>query len=131
MAPTIKTDHGRTYQMAEWNGINESNFTPIGDLLLIKPDEHVEKIGSILMTDQHKDRAGGATQSGVVVEMGDGAFVWGADRARKFEGTKPKVGDRVIFGRYEGQNYTGDDGIVYRLLPDKCIAAIHTMKKGS
>jgi len=34
------------------------------------------------------------------------------------------IGDRVIFRRYAGEQFDGDDGIKYRLMNDKDILAI-------
>lgn len=110
---------------AIWLGKNTSGCEPIGDKVLIKPDIFLEKTETgVLMTDDYTERMQLATQSGVIVAVGDDAFTWSADRMRPFGGYKPKVGDRVYYERYAGAEVEGDDNSQYRLIEDKQIGAV-------
>jgi len=86
--------------------------------VLVKPDEVEEKIGSIFIPDEHKERLQYASTSGWLVEVSPVAFsyeVWP-------EGARlPQVGDHVIFPKYAGTDVEGKDGVNYRLLSDKDI----------
>ena len=120
----IRTKHGQ-YEPAPWNGVNESGITPFGDRVLILPDPFAPTtIGGIIFTDEQRERADMAAETGVLVAMGDDAWLWNSDRARKFEGNKPKVGQRVIFEQYAGSYQFGADGVRYRLMDDKCVGGL-------
>jgi chaperonin GroES len=69
-----------------------------------------------------------AAETGVIVALGDDAFLWNGDRTRKWEGVKPKVGDRVYIQRYAGQVMLGEDSEFYRIMDANCIAAVKTNK---
>lgn len=120
----IKTQHAE-YVKAEYSGTNESGVRPIGDRVLILPDEAAEKTtGNVMLPQATVERGSMAAETGVLVELGDGAFVWNSDRSRPFAGTKPKVGERIIFEKYAGQLMIGKDGRFYRLADDKTIGAV-------
>ena len=113
------------YRPAAWSGANDAGFDPIGDMVLVLPDEPVTKsAGGIIMPEAVTDQNAAAAESGVIVALGEGAFVWSADRHRPWTGRRPEVGDRVRMQRYSGQLQTGADGVLYRLMTDTCIAAI-------
>lgn len=122
----LATEEAR-YVPASWGGTNESGITPLGDSVIIKIDRASDKIGKTGMLvaapsmQKTHDRA---SQTGLVVAVGDGAFVWTADRSRPWSGTKPQPGDRVFFGRYAGEPYQGDDGDLYVILTDTQVHAI-------
>lgn len=122
------------YIPATWDGTNKSGIIPLGDTVIIKVDRADEKIGKtgllIAAPSMQKahDRAG---QTGVVVAIGDGAFIWTGDRSRPWAGRKPELGDRVFFGRYSGEPWQGDDNEVYVVLTDTQIHAIMTTKENS
>lgn len=118
----LKTDHAE-YVEGKFSGKNESGFVPIGDRVLVMPDAAAQKTsGGIDLPDSVIEKQAFASQTGVVVEMGEGAFKWNADRARVFEGKKPEVGSRVFFDRYAGGDiHRGRDGKMYRIMDDKCI----------
>ncbi len=118
-----KTMRGQ-YAPAVWNGKNESGWIPAGDRVLVKPDKAAEKVGSIVMTDANQELTQLAAESGVLVALGDDAFVWNSDRTRKLEGVKPKPGDRVGFQRYAGAQVFGDDGELYFFMSDHSIGAV-------
>jgi co-chaperonin GroES (HSP10) len=113
------------FKPAEWDGTNESGITPVGDRVLILTDESAEETaGGIVITDEMRERHSQAAETGVLVAMGDDAWLWNSDRSRKYEGAKPEVGQRVIFDRHAGQYHTGNDGRRYRLMDDKCVGGL-------
>lgn len=113
------------YVPAQWIGANLSGIVPIGDRVLVLPDKApATSTGGIQFTETQQDRDGKAAETGVLVAVGDGAWTWNSDRSRPFDGTKPEVGQRVWFERYAGSEQYGVDGVMYRLMLDKCIGAI-------
>jgi len=113
-----------TYEAAPWTGENTSGRRPFGDYVLILPDVAAEKTGSILIPDSVKSRQTMAAETGIIAAIGDGSWKWTADRTRPFEGYAPKVGDRVDFERYAGQEILGADGQLYRMMTDKCVISV-------
>ena len=113
-----------TYKETEWWGRNTAGFDPIGDMVLVLPDEAVTiTTGGILMPDQVTDQNTMAAESGTLVALGEGAFRFTAD-GRPWVGPRPQVGDRVRMQRYSGQLQAGKDKHAYRLMTDRCIGAI-------
>lgn len=123
MEPKVVSISRIEYIPAPYTG-NNSGYRPIGDLVLVRPDMAADKAGSVLLTDEMRDRMHMTSMSGVVVATGDGAFAWSSDRIRPFEGDKPKAGDRICFDKYAGRILTGDDGVEYRLMTDVNIGAV-------
>lgn len=120
----LKTIHAE-YVPARYNGVNASGWTPIGDLVLIKPDDIAQKTsGGIELPQEIAERMQLASVTGVIVDVGDDAFRWNMDRSRPWEGYKPKPGDRVIYEKYAGKPILGEDGEHYRFMDDKCIGGI-------
>jgi chaperonin GroES len=131
LAPKLIKTEIASYRPVEWAGKNESGYTPLGDLVLVLIDQVDEKtLGGVHIPDDVRERQDLAAESGVVVAMGEGAFVWSADRRRPFVGRKPVVGERVYIERYAGQLVSGLDGCRYRLMGDKQIGAIRERKDG-
>lgn len=115
------------YRQAEWTGKNQSGVQPVGDRVLVKPDQAAgESSGGIMLPDDLKERHTLAAEAGIVIALGDGAFKWNSDRQTPFYGRVPKPGNRVCLERYSGQLIRGDDGETYRLMESACIAAIIT-----
>lgn len=119
----IKTLRGQ-YDAVAWNGKNESGWRPVADKCLVKPDKAAAMVGSIHMTDENQEKTQLAAESGVLIELGEDAFIWNADRSRKLEGARPKPGDHVGFQRYSGVQVHGDDGQLYFFMSDFCIGAV-------
>ena len=117
------------YEAAKFTGSNVSGIHPIGDRVLVMPDIVAEKTsGGIIkpQTTAHVETL--AAESGTVVAVGDGAFVWNSDRTRQFVGRKPVPGDRVCFKRYAYVRQIGDDGIEYWIMSDDVIGGIRETK---
>ena len=116
-----------TYEEADWDGVNRSGWRPTSDLVLVLPDQASDKIGKLgllVQPEDQRDRASLASESGVIIAIGDGAFVWNRDRTRAYEGAKPKPGDRVLYRRYAGQMMKGADGRSYRYMSDNEIGMV-------
>ena len=111
------------YQPAKWNGKNTAGVRPFGDRVLILPDGAAEQTsGNVYIPEEMQERMAMAAETGILVAMGDDAWLWNSDRTRKLEGEKPKVGDRVGFERYAGSIRHGKDGRLYRVMDDKCVS---------
>lgn len=113
------------FEEATYPGGNFSGKMPIGDYVLVLFDRAPEKTaGGIILADNTKENNTYASEAGVLVALGDGAFTWNSDRSRPFQGRKPVPGSRVYFERYAGAVIHGHDGREYRLMEDRCIAAL-------
>ena len=91
---------------------------PIGFYVLVKPDDVKESTdwGFQLNPDQREKVV---ITEGTIVSLAEGAWT------DKPEGSYPKVGDRVIFAKYAGNEITDEDtGQEYRLMLDEDIRAI-------
>lgn len=116
----IVTQFG-TYTGAAWTGQNESGWEAACDKVLVLPDQAVDKIGSIVMTDQNVENQGMAATTGIIVACGPQAFAFDSDRLVKWVGERPGPGWRVAFVKYSGQEHMGDDGKMYRMMQDRSI----------
>ena len=117
------------YDQAEWTGKDTSGITPLADKVLVLIDQASQKVGKkalIYAPEKTTDTATLASETGVIVAMGDEAFAWNSDRSRPYSGYKPKVGDHVIFERYAGRDQMGFDGVKYRLMSDSVIGGVFT-----
>ena len=124
----LRTLHAE-FVPAPYFGENKSGWTPIGDYVLVRPDAIARKSsGGIELPDDLAERMQLAAITGVIIECGDEAFRWNADRTRPYEGYKPQAGDRVIFEKYAGKPILGEDGKNYRILDDKAIGGIRKRK---
>jgi co-chaperonin GroES (HSP10) len=125
MQPKLVKQMHVEYVPAPYLGANRSGWSPIGDYVLVQPDAIAMKSsGGIELPDDIAERMQLAAITGVIVECGEEAFKWNADRTRPYEGSKPQAGDRVIFEKYAGKPILGEDGITYRILEDKSIGGI-------
>jgi len=115
------------YDVAQYDGSNQSGYKPVGDLIVVMVDSVSEFIGpekKIIITETAKARMDHGAKSGIIVEVGDDAFTWSSDRKRPFGvGRKPHAGDWVLFVRYAGELHTGRDGQQYRIMSDNSVVA--------
>ena len=115
---------GAEFVPAEYTGMNESGFDPIGDKVLVLPDSASDiTSGGVNLPDDMVERHTLAAETGVLISIGGGAFLWHSDGS-KWSGYKPKAGDRIYMERYAGQVLFGRDGKHYRLMNSTCIGAI-------
>ena len=119
----IRTDYAE-YVRSE-SSENTSGYVPIGDRILLKIDESVVKSsGGVWFTDEQVYKQSMAAETGVIVAKGEAAFRWTFDKSREWYGRVPEVGERVYVERYAGRLLKGKDDHMYRVMDDRCIAAI-------
>jgi chaperonin GroES len=102
--------------------IPDHGIRPTAFKVLVRADEVKAKTaGGIIIPDEAKDRQQYAATKGELIAVSPLAFgyeTWpeGAER--------PKVGNRVVFAKFAGFAIKGEDGVEYRLIEDKDIAAV-------
>lgn len=103
---------------------NPSGVWPVEYKVLVKPDDIRDtdpvyrraREAGLDLIETVSDREQMSQVKGALVAVGSNAFEdWGY---------KPKVGARVMIGKYVGLMVKGDDGREYRLCNDKDIAAV-------
>lgn len=109
---------------AVYKGTNESGWVPLGNRVLVLPDKAAEIVRGVHMTPDIVGRHTQASEAGVIVAIGDGAFEFNADGVTPYKGVRPQPGDRVFVERYAGQLMFGADKEVYRIMDDKSIGAV-------
>ena len=120
----LDTVHGQ-FIMAQWGGINRSRIGAVNYKVVVLVDQSVKQTtGGIMIPERYQEPKTLGATTGVIVDVGPQAFVWDAHRVVRWEGRKPSAGDRVYFTKYAGQEYTGADGLVYRLMEDRCIGGV-------
>jgi co-chaperonin GroES (HSP10) len=101
---------------------NESGIYPLNYRLVVLPDDIVTttKSGIITVSKGNEFKEEMAQIEGLVVAMGDGCFK---------EDPNPgcKVGDRIIFGKYSGLLFEGNDKKKYRIINDENVVAIRRL----
>ena len=120
----IATQFG-SFSMVQWSGSNTSGIRALCDKVLVLPDQAPDvTAGGIVMPDEIKGRQGTAATTGVLVSVGPQAFAYDSQRLVHWVGDRPKAGDRVYFMKYAGQEHTGRDGLLYRVMEDRSIAGV-------
>lgn len=100
---------------------NPSGIRPMEFKCLIKQEKVQEKIGSIYIPDEAKDRNQYAETKARLVDVSPFAF----DYAEYGDGkAAPKPGDLVLMAKYAGVLVKGNDGDDYILVNDKDIIAV-------
>ncbi len=113
------------YVPAHYDGVNRSGVLPMGHRVLVLPDVAEElSAGGVYIPPEVQSRNAMGAETGVLVAVGEGAFVWSSDRIHPWTGRKPMPGNRVIIERYSGQVQRGLDGQIYRICDDKAIGAL-------
>ncbi|WP_342626917.1 co-chaperone GroES [Nguyenibacter vanlangensis] len=113
------------YVMSDWDGVNRAGYVPLDDKILVLADVHAEMTsGAVQLPAGYVERQTLAAEHGTVIAVGPAAFRWNDDGTRQWVGRIPAPGDRVYFERYAGQLLRGEDGRLYRLMSQRCIAAI-------
>ncbi|MEW6557470.1 MAG: co-chaperone GroES [Elusimicrobiota bacterium] len=92
------------------------NIKPLGDRVIVKPAEEKEvKKGGIIIPDTAKEKP----QEGEVIAVGPGKV----DESGKRVPIDVKVGDKVLFKKYGGEEIKIDD-VEYKILEQDDIIAI-------
>jgi len=94
--------------------LNKSGIKPIAETVLVLPDPVADKTASGIYvgTESDIERQQMAQTDGVIVAIATKAEV------------DAKVGDRVIFAKFQGMVRKGIDGKTYRLVNDTDVKAI-------
>lgn len=104
---------------------NKSGIAPTEFKILILPAKVENKIGSILIPDESKDRQQFAQMEGEIVAVAPLAFSYATKAEWETVGAEPpKVGDKVLFAKFAGAIHKGRDGVEYRIVNDKDITAV-------
>lgn len=99
--------------------LNPSGIRPVGETLLILPEQIEEKTASGIYvgTPAEVERQQLGQIEGVVVAVSP--YAW-ADEVEP----RAKVGDKVIFAKYAGMVRKGKDELTYRLINDTDVKAV-------
>jgi len=90
---------------------------PLGDRVVVKPLEAEAKTkGGIVLPDTAKEKP----QEGEVVAVGKGKVL----DSGTVQGLEVKVGDRVLYGKYSGNEITAKDGQELLIMREEDILAI-------
>lgn len=99
--------------------MNPAGITPRGNKLLVRPEELPEKTSfGLIIPEEALDRQQMAHMYGTVVEIGP--WCWKDEPEPRCS-----VGDRIIFAKYAGELFTGNDGITYRIMNARDVVATH------
>jgi len=101
---------------------NTSGIKPLEYRILVLPKEvETKTAGGIILPDDKMEKDGFQRREGILVDMSPMAFTfpdWPADQP------KPKVGDRVMFARYQADEVKGKDGATYWIMADRAVMAL-------
>ena len=101
---------------------NPSGIQPTHYKVLVAPKMVDEKTdGGLYLPEKFKEKQQHAQKEGILLAVSPLAFTYAKDWP---EGSKPQVGDRVLFSRYAADEVTGQDGETYWLMQDECISAV-------
>jgi chaperonin GroES len=93
------------------------NLRPLGDRVVLKPVEREEKTKSgIVLPDTAKEKP----QEGLVEAVGTGRIL---DNGTKVP-LELKVGDRVLYAKYAGNEFKLDDNVEYLVISEKDVLAV-------
>jgi chaperonin GroES len=93
------------------------NIQPLGDRVVVKPLEAEAKSkGGIVLPDSAKEKP----QEGKVVAVGKGKVLENAS----VQSLEVKVGDKVLYGKYSGNEITTKDGDELLIMREEDILAI-------
>lgn len=108
-----------------WSGQNTSGIRALCDKVVVLPDQAPSMTeGNIIIPDSIKETMGLAATTGVLVSVGPQAFAYDSARMVHWVGERPKAGDRIYFMKYAGQEHTGRDGLLYRIMEYGCVAGL-------
>jgi len=104
--------------------MNQSGIRPMEYNVIVKPDEvEATTKGGLIIPPSKIEKDEFARTEGTLVAASPMAFVHG-DWPTDADHLKPRVGDRVVFSRYQATEVTGRDGAKYWLMKDRAIAGV-------
>jgi len=93
------------------------DIKPLGDRVVVKPLEAEAKTkGGIVIPDTAKEKP----QEGKVVAVGKGKVLEGGS----IQAPEVKVGDKVLYGKYSGNEITTKDGEELLIMREEDILAV-------
>ncbi|MBN1914181.1 MAG: co-chaperone GroES [Candidatus Omnitrophica bacterium] len=93
------------------------NIQPLGDRVIVKPLEAETKTkGGIVLPDTAKEKP----QEGKIVAVGKGKVLENGS----LQATEVKVGDKVLYGKYSGNEVTTKEGEELLIMREEDILAI-------
>jgi len=93
------------------------NMQPLGDRVVVQPLEAESKTkGGILLPDTAKEKP----QEGKIVAVGKGKVL----DSGTIQALEVKVGDKVLYGKYSGNEITTKDGDELLIMREEDILAI-------
>ncbi len=99
--------------------MGKMKLRPLGDRIVVKPLEAEEKTkGGIILPDTAKEKP----QEGKVVAVGKGKL----DESGKAMPMEVKVGDKILYGKYAGNEVTIDEEDYMILREDDVLAVVET-----
>ena len=104
---------------------NDSGCFPVEFKVLILPDDVEDadpnlkraKAAGLVLAQDYKEREQMANVYGTLVAVGGNAF-------QDWQEPIPRVGQRILFAKYAGNQVHGVDGKLYRIASDKDVAAV-------
>ena len=104
---------------ARWDGHDTSGIIPRGVNVLILMDQcPTQTPGGIIITDASIEQRNEASETGCIYALGP--------KANAFGGGELEIGQRCYIEKYAGIKAMGADGLVYRIVDEKCIGATLT-----
>jgi len=100
-----------------WQGGDRMDIKPLGDRIVVKPLEAENKTkGGIVLPDTAKEKP----QEAKVVAVGKGKMLENGT----VQAPEVKVGDKVLYGKYSGNEITTKEGEELLILREEDILAI-------
>jgi chaperonin GroES len=114
------------YKPAAWNGQDTSGIRPLGPHVVVLPDECSDiTTGSVHLPLDIVEKMNLASEQGVIVKLGGSAFsIYEDGRPWKLD-ERPQPGERIYFEKYAGRLARGIDGVMYRIMEYRQIAAVY------
>lgn len=104
---------------------NNSGWRPVGHAVLLRAFELMDKQSLIHVPDEVKLASATCDSQGVVVAIG--ADCWNGEREHR----RAEIGDKVLITKFSGGVLPmGEDGYVYRMVPDHAIYAVKEKRDG-
>lgn len=101
---------------------NTSGVRPLDVRVLVKPDPTEKRTaGGIILPDSHAEQKQWAQTKGTLIAVGVNAWQE-AKATRGFEAPQP--GARVMFAKFGGVEFEGEDGEKYKMLNDDDLTGV-------